>query len=436
MKKYKRKLVVVVMAIFMLMVTQSVYAAGGTVETNMDPVDGLTPEISVITDDNQEVIIYNGDTGLTGETLGGTIQYDPTSNTLTLNNATDIFRMFIVLFEDLTVNVKGNNVMSGSMPLISAAFNTLIFTGDGSLAIDNSDPTMVGILGENVVIDGATIEGKNTQLRATDTFTIEDGNVEIVNDYEPNNSDGAAIYATSGDIIIKGGDIKANSNKPESVPALMTDTYSGGEVKLKFGADVQAGNDLNNLNEYVISYDGQGCINFHYDVQENEDDSDNPTEDTESNAVAYQTHVQNVGWQELKKDGDMSGTEGRSLRLEGIKIDINQDLLGDVDVEYKTHIQNIGWESQWSEDGEMSGTEGRSLRLEGIQIELTGADADQYDIYYQVHAQNMGWLGWAVNGEQAGTAGYGYRLEGIRIIIQPKGTEAPVSDQQAFYENI
>lgn len=151
----------------------------------------------------------------------------------------------------------------------------------------------------------------------------------------------------------------------------------------------------------------------------------------ESN-VTYQTHIQNIGWEEaagigLKHDGEMSGTEGKSYRLEGIKIQTNIEGVG---VAYQTHIQNIGWEyypnQEWHRNGIMSGTEGKSYRLEAIQIKLTGLESGKYDIYYKVHAQNIGWMAWAKNGESAGTEGFGFRLEGIRIVIVPKGEKPPV----------
>lgn len=134
--------------------------------------------------------------------------------------------------------------------------------------------------------------------------------------------------------------------------------------------------------------------------------------------VVYSTHVQNVGWQDAVADGDMSGTEGRSQRLEGIKI--NSGIAG-VGIEYATHVQNIGWQNAVT-DGIMSGTEGKGLRLEAIHMNLTGVNADQYDVVYRVHAQNVGWMGYAMNGDNAGTAGYGYRLEAIEIKIIKKGT--------------
>ena len=90
----------------------------------------------------------------------------------------------------------------------------------------------------------------------------------------------------------------------------------------------------------------------------------------------------------------MSGTKSQSLRLEGIKIRLDDSMDGGV--EYRTHVQNLGWQSYVSDDV-MSGTTGKSLRLEAIQIRLTGAIAEQYDIYYRTHIQDKGWLGLAVN---------------------------------------
>jgi len=146
--------------------------------------------------------------------------------------------------------------------------------------------------------------------------------------------------------------------------------------------------------------------------------------------LLYQTHVQNVGWQNNVQDTEMSGTSGRSLRLEGIKIAL-QNKPYDGNIQYRTHVQNIGWQN-YVQNGAMSGTNGRSLRLEAIQIRLTGTMAQKYDIYYRVHCQNFGWMGWAKNGQSAGSAGYCYRLEGIQICLMPKGAKAPGSTANCF----
>ena len=158
---------------------------------------------------------------------------------------------------------------------------------------------------------------------------------------------------------------------------------------------------------------------------------------TETPKVLYKTHVQDIGWQDYVKDGEMSGTSHQSKRLEGIQIKLDsKSLTGNI--EYRTHIQDIGWETNYKKNDEMSGTEHQSKRLEAIEIKLTGEIANHYDVYYRVHAQEFGWLNWAKNGEKAGTAHYSYRLEGIEILLIPKGEKPPVRTDQnqeaAFYE--
>ena len=146
--------------------------------------------------------------------------------------------------------------------------------------------------------------------------------------------------------------------------------------------------------------------------------------------IKYQTHVQNIGWQGEKADGEMSGTTGQSLRLEAIKIQLSSSIDGGI--VYKTHVQDYGWKN-FVTNGQASGTSGQAKRLEAIQMQLTGNAMNQYDLYYRVHAQNFGWLGWAKNGESAGTAGYSYRLEGIQIVLVPKGGNAPGSTSKHYY---
>lgn len=148
--------------------------------------------------------------------------------------------------------------------------------------------------------------------------------------------------------------------------------------------------------------------------------------------VVYRTHVQSFGWQGWKYNGQMSGTSGKSKRLEGINIELrNKDCSGDI--VYTTHVQKYGWQgkledqSTWKKNGEMAGTSGEAKRLEAICINLTGEMCQKYDIYYRVHAQSYGWLGWAKNGAPAGTAGYAKRLEGIQVVLVPKGGAAPTS---------
>ena len=161
--------------------------------------------------------------------------------------------------------------------------------------------------------------------------------------------------------------------------------------------------------------------------------TDGPSDNTynKTPSVEYQTHIQRIGWQNYMSNGYMSGTEGQSKRLEGIRIKLsNQPYSGDI--EYRTHVQTYGW-LDWKKNNEMAGTSGESKRLEAIQIRLTGEMANQYDVYYQTHIQTFGWSGWASNGEMCGSAGYGKRLEGIRIVLVKKGQWVLGSSQNCYF---
>ncbi|MCI8465138.1 MAG: CHAP domain-containing protein [Lachnospiraceae bacterium] len=148
--------------------------------------------------------------------------------------------------------------------------------------------------------------------------------------------------------------------------------------------------------------------------------------------IAYTSHVQTYGWQDWVYNGGTSGTSGKSKRLEGIKIRLDNPTSLSAGVEYQTHVQTYGWENTWKKNGELSGTSGKSKRLEAIRIRLTGEMASKYDVYYRVHAQTYGWLGWAKNGEEAGTEGYSKRLEAIEIVLVLKGQAAPGSTANRY----
>lgn len=143
-----------------------------------------------------------------------------------------------------------------------------------------------------------------------------------------------------------------------------------------------------------------------------------PDEEPEKEpSISYTTHIQDIGWQNQVKDGEMAGTEGQAKRLEAIKITL-KDLSG-VKIKYQTHIQDIGWQD-WKYDGTLAGTEGQSKRLEAIKIELE--ESDKYSIMYRVHIQDIGWQDWRYDGEKAGTEGQSKRLEAIQIKIVEKQT--------------
>ena len=132
--------------------------------------------------------------------------------------------------------------------------------------------------------------------------------------------------------------------------------------------------------------------------------------------VQYNAHVQYDGWQSWKKDGEMAGTEGRSLRVEALNIKLI-NAPSNAGIIYRTHVQYDGWQD-WKSNGQMAGTSGRSLRVEALEIKLQ--NMSNYTVEYQVHVQDYGWSGWYIDGETAGTVGQGKRIEAIRIRIVPK----------------
>lgn len=60
------------------------------------------------------------------------------------------------------------------------------------------------------------------------------------------------------------------------------------------------------------------------------------------------------------------GTTGESRRLEGISIVCKANGTGKK-LRYRVHVQDIGWQD-WKKEGEFAGTRGKSLRVEALQI--------------------------------------------------------------------
>lgn len=156
--------------------------------------------------------------------------------------------------------------------------------------------------------------------------------------------------------------------------------------------------------------------------------------------VQYRSHLQTYGWQNWKNDGDISGTTGKTKRLESLKLELkNKDYTGGIC--YNAHVQTIGWQADpnksatWKKDGEFCGTTGNAKRLEAIQIELYGEMAEHYDIYYRVHSQTYGWMKWAKNGEMTGTTGQHKRIEGIQVVLVKKGEQAPSDNYKGAVTN-
>ena len=120
--------------------------------------------------------------------------------------------------------------------------------------------------------------------------------------------------------------------------------------------------------------------------------------------ITYQAHVQNIGWQQSKDNGELAGTKGEALRIEALIIN------ADINIQYRVHIQDKGW-SEWVPNGALAGTVGEGLRLEAIEIissknpiKATAHIENEGDIEYKEGTQIM-----------IGTEGRALRLEALTL---------------------
>ena len=148
---------------------------------------------------------------------------------------------------------------------------------------------------------------------------------------------------------------------------------------------------------------------------------------TTSPVVSYRAGIEgDSDWQEWASNGEMAGSTGKSLKLEGLQVDV--DLPCEGDVVYEAQLQSEGWKQGEVSSGATAGyspQDSKGLRVEAVKIHLTGEAAERYDIWYHLHTQRFGWMGWAKNGEPAGTVGYSFRVEAIEIVLTSKGSDAP-----------
>ena len=96
---------------------------------------------------------------------------------------------------------------------------------------------------------------------------------------------------------------------------------------------------------------------------------------SKGDSIIYQAHVQHIGWQNAVADGAYAGTLGKSLRIEALCVTLSG--LDGCSVRYRVHVQNFGWQD-WAvtKNGtdiaaaDYSGTQGKSLRVEAVEIEI------------------------------------------------------------------
>ena len=125
--------------------------------------------------------------------------------------------------------------------------------------------------------------------------------------------------------------------------------------------------------------------------------------------VWYQAHVQDVGDQPARHDGETAGTTGQSKRIEALRV-------YGLPIEYRVHSQDVGW-GPWVQD-QWAGTRGLRLRAEAVQIRMAESADPALHVVYRAHVQDVGWQGWKEDGATAGTTGKSLRMEAVQIKVE------------------
>ncbi|MCR3761663.1 Ig-like domain-containing protein [Clostridium felsineum] len=147
---------------------------------------------------------------------------------------------------------------------------------------------------------------------------------------------------------------------------------------------------------------------------------------TKEPKVTYQTHVQNIGWQAPVSDGQEAGTEGKALRIEALKMNL-ENAPANAKITYHAYVQNIGWQGYGDVNaGEVAGTIGQNLGIEAFTIDVS--NLPNYHVEYRAYVQNLGWQDWVTDNKIAGTMGKNLRVEAIEAKLV-KNSNIPVLDK-------
>lgn len=117
---------------------------------------------------------------------------------------------------------------------------------------------------------------------------------------------------------------------------------------------------------------------------------------------------------------DVNNTSGQTtLDSETNEQDLEESAVGKTeskgscpDVQVAAHSQDIGW-ADYVSNGDVAGTTGRHLRLEGVKMRLVGASSGS--IEYQSHVAYEGWQDFEANDAMSGTVGRAHAIEAIML---------------------
>lgn len=215
----------------------------------------------------------------------------------------------------------------------------------------------------------------------------------------PSTVTGISSYAFEGCVNLTGVKI------PNSVTSIGDGTFSGCDSLVVYGGS----------GTYARTYADENNILF-YKVAESENI---PT----AIGLVYNAYVQKEGWLPSVSDGTETGTEGKSLRLEALRINFAGTIPTGAKIIYQAYLQKTGWQAPVS-NGTEAGADGESLRVEALRITISGLSG--YQVKYRTYVQTYGWMDWrtAANGTAlanaaiSGTTGQSKRVEAVEISLE------------------
>ncbi len=400
-----------------------------TLATQGDPV--LTPQ------DESPYGLYVGNVTVTKETLSGSgWNYDPESNTLTLNgySSGDTTEDGIYYEGDivLTIELKGTNTVKGADAGIESHHAGIGIGGNGTL----------------------TAEGGECGIDSGGSLTITDSTVNAKATDKTNGDNG--IYAL-GSLTINSGDVTAESTASESGVGV----WAGGDVEV--GKDVTSfiasgrvdaiDSDVTSVKNAVaglgwMDAEGTGPKAFipvseeyrtleylrvqfpvpTYAVTAKASPAEGGTAKASAERAAegetitltaksndgYEFAFWNVEGMGAEIDDATKPETKLTVGADGVTATANFRKAGSSAAPTVTaHVQRIGWMSAVT-DGGFAGTTGKSRRLEALTLKLP--DGVSGSIEYCGHVQRSGWeKSYAANGKVAGTEGKSRRLEAVQI---------------------
>ncbi len=123
--------------------------------------------------------------------------------------------------------------------------------------------------------------------------------------------------------------------------------------------------------------------------------------------IKYKVHIEDKGWTNWQKAGEIAGTTGEEKRIEAIILEGQNG----TELSYRVHVEDIGW-TDWVQSGQVAGTTGQCKRIEAIEIKCNRS------LEVQEHIQDVGWLPSSKGTEiRVGTVGKALRLEAFKINV-------------------